>query len=333
MKLQQRPSAIPAAGLHEHDKAPDASLLAAVPTGENSLVTTMLCPQSLSRDRKTLSDNTPANTGYNLQAYNSNEVASKAVERNIGFFSNNIKERFSMWLSRSGKYLDMMKEILRKKDVPENIVFLSLIESGFSPYAYSVANAAGPWQFIASTAKRYGLEINWWKDERRDPVKSTFAAADYLKDLYGMFGSWNLAMAAYNAGEGRIQKAMKRSNADNYWELLGTKHIRPETKDYVPKFIAASLIANNPQDFGFDEIDYHEPLIFDEVKLDSPIDLSVAAECAGVSLDEMKKLNPELRRWCTPPDVSDYNLRIPIGTKERFSTALASSPGNRPLYD
>ena len=123
-----------------------------------------------------------------------------------------------------------------------------------------------------------------------------------------MFGSWNLAMAAYNAGEGRIQKAMKRSNADNYWELLGTKHIRPETKDYVPKFIAASLIANNPQDFGFDEIEYHEPLIFDEVKLNSPIDLSVAAECAGVSLDEIKKLNPELRRWCTPPDVSRLYL-------------------------
>ncbi len=242
------------------------------------------------------------------------------------FSATRIKERFSMWLSRSGKYLEMMKDILRKKDVPENIVFLSLIESGFSPYAYSVANAAGPWQFIASTAKRYGLEINWWKDERRDPVKSTFAAADYLKDLYGMFGSWNLAMAAYNAGEGRIQKAMKRSNADNYWELLGTTHIRPETKDYVPKFIAASLIANNPQDFGFDEIEYHEPLSYDEVTLNSPIDLAVAAECAGVSLDEMKKLNPELRRWCTPPDVSDYTLRIPIGTKEQFLTALASIP-------
>ena len=255
------------------------------------------------------------------------KLHQRPLNRNIGFFSNSIKERFSLWLSRSGKYLEMMKEILRQKDVPENIVFLSLIESGFSPNAYSVAHAAGPWQFIASTAKRYGLEINWWKDERRDPVKSTFAAADYLKDLYGMFGSWNLAMAAYNAGEGRIQKAMKRSNADNYWELLGTKHIRPETKDYVPKFIAASLIANNPQDFGFDEIEYHEPLIFDEVRLNSPIDLSVAAECAGVSLDEIKKLNPELRRWCTPPDVSDYTLKIPIGTKERFVEALASIPG------
>jgi len=313
---------LPVAALTTENPADkDVTLLATVSPDE---VPTTIVQQTQEAFQETSS---AADTGgYNLQAYNSNEVASKAVQRNIGMFSINIKERFSMWLGRSGKYLELMKEILRQKDVPENIVFLSLIESGFSPYAYSVAHAAGPWQFIASTAKRYGLEINWWKDERRDPVKSTFAAADYLKDLYGMFGSWNLAMAAYNAGEGRIQKAMKRSNADNYWELLGTKHIRPETKEYVPRFIAASLIATNPQDFGFDEIEYHEPLIFDEVRLNSPIDLSVAAECAGVSLDEIKKLNPELRRWCTPPDVSDYTLRIPIGTKERFTTALASIP-------
>jgi len=270
----------------------------------------------------------PADGGYNLHAYNSNEVALKAVERNIGLYSNTIRDRFSLWLSRSGKYLDMMKEILRQKDVPENIVFLSLIESGFSPYAYSVAQAAGPWQFIASTARRYGLEIDWWKDERRDPVKSTGAAASYLKDLYKMFGSWNLAMAAYNAGEGRIQKAMKRSSADNYWALLGTSHIKTETKEYVPRFIAASIIANNPQDFGFDEIEYHEPLSFDEVELNSPIDLSVAAECAGTTVEEVKRLNPELRRWCTPPDVSTYSLKIPAGTKERFTRMLDSTPEN-----
>jgi membrane-bound lytic murein transglycosylase D len=270
----------------------------------------------------------PADTGYNFQAYNSNALASKAVERNIGLFSKTIKDRFSLWLSRSGKYLEMMKEILRQNDVPENIVFLSLIESGFSPNAYSVAQAAGPWQFIASTARRYGLEINWWKDERRDPVKSTGAAASYLKDLYKMFGSWNLAMAAYNAGEGKILKAMKRSNADNYWALLETKHIKPETKEYVPRFIAASLIAKNPQDFGFEEIQYHEPLSFDEVELDSPLDLSVAAECAGTTVEEIKRLNPELRRWCTPPDVSSYSLKIPAGTKDQFSEALASIPEN-----
>ncbi|MBI5639780.1 MAG: transglycosylase SLT domain-containing protein [Nitrospirae bacterium] len=261
-----------------------------------------------------------------VSPYQENGVASRAVEKNLGLFSNRIKERFSLWLSRSGQYLGLMKEILRKKDVPEDIVFLSLIESGFNPYAYSIAKAAGPWQFIASTAKRYGLEIDWWKDERRDPVKSTAAAADYLKDLHGMFGSWNLAMAAYNAGEGKIMKAMKRSNADDYWDLLHTKHIRNETKEYVPRFIAASLIASNPREFGFEGIEYHPPLSYDEVGLDSPIDLAVAAECAGTELDVIKKLNPELRRWCTPPDVPIYTLKIPEGTKELFLERLSSIP-------
>jgi len=302
----------------EQQNTQDVTLLASVSADEATITRFQETQEAVQET------SSPAVAGYNLQAYNSNEVASKAVERHIGLFSNTIRERFSLWLSRSGKYLDMMKEILREKDVPENIVFLSLIESGFSPYAYSVASAAGPWQFIASTARRYGLEINWWKDERRDPVKSTGAAASYLKDLYNMFGSWNLAMAAYNAGEGRIMKAMKRSNADSYWALLGTSHIKPETKDYVPKFIAASLIATNPQDFGFDTIEYHEPLSFDEVELHSPVDLSVAAECAGTTLEEIKRLNPELRRWCTPPDVPSYVLKIPAGTKEQFSEALAS---------
>lgn len=261
-----------------------------------------------------------------ITSYNDNKTATRAVERNVGLFTTKIRDRFSLWLSRSGAYMDIMTDILRKKDVPEDIVFLSLIESGFNPYAYSIAHAAGPWQFIASTARRYGLEINWWKDERRDPVKSTEAAADYLKDLYSMFGSWNLAMAAYNAGEGKILKAMKRGKVDDYWDLRETRHIKTETKDYVPKFIAARIIASNPEDFGFEDVDYKEPLRYDKVELDSPIDLSVAAECAGTTLEEIKRLNPELRRWCTPPDVSRYALRIPEGTKEAFLENLSSIP-------
>ena len=261
-----------------------------------------------------------------IMPFQQNEIASQAVERNISLFSTKIRERFTLYLRRSGSYLDLMKEILRKKDVPEDIVFLSLIESGFNPNAYSVAHAAGPWQFIASTAKRYGLEINWWKDERRDPVKSTAAAADYLKDLYGMFGSWNLAMAAYNAGEGRIMKALRRSNADDYWDLLETAHIRTETKEYVPRFIAASMIAANPQEFGFDEIEYGEPMSYDEVEIAEPVDLAVAAQCAGTTVEEIKRLNPELRRWCTPPDAPLYTLRVPEGTGQRFVDKLASTP-------
>jgi membrane-bound lytic murein transglycosylase D len=258
--------------------------------------------------------------------YSSNAVALRAVEKNVTLFSEKIRERFSIWLSRSGQYLELMKKILKERNVPEEIVFLPLIESGFDPYAYSPARAAGYWQFIASTAKKYGLAITWWKDERRDPVKSTVAAANYLNDLYQMFGSWNLAMAAYNAGEGKILKALNRTKSDDYWSLLGTNQIKKETKDYVPKFIAASLIANSPETYGFDNLEYHPPLNYETVTLTSPVDLDVAANCAETSVEVIRELNPELKRWCTPPDVREYSLRIPEGKKEIFRDNLSQIP-------
>jgi membrane-bound lytic murein transglycosylase D len=261
-----------------------------------------------------------------LSDYSDNELAVEAVNRNITLFTEKIREKFSLWLSRSGRYLDLMKEILKEKDVPEEIVFLPLIESGFNPYAYSPARAVGYWQFIASTAKKYGLKINWWRDERRDPVKSTEAAADYLKELYGMFGSWNLAMAAYNAGEGNILKALNKTKTDDYWSLMDTKYLKRETKDYVPKFIAASLIANSPEDFGFEDLEYHPPLNYDRVTISSPVDLEIIADCAETTEEVIKELNPELRRWCTPPDVSEYTLRIPEGKKDIFLKNLSQVP-------
>lgn len=262
-------------------------------------------------------------------SYNSNPVAAKAVDRNISLFANTIKERFSLWLSRSGKYLDLMKDILKTKNIPEDIVFLSLIESGFNPAAYSVARAAGPWQFISSTAKRYGLKIDWWRDERRDPVKSTEAAADYLKDLYQMFGSWNLAMAAYNAGEGKIIKALNRTKSDDYWALLNTKYLKRETKEYVPRFIAARLIANDPGSYGFENLEYNMPLRFDEITITKPIDLEVAAGCAETSVENIRDLNPELKRWSTPSNTSLYVLRIPPGKKDVFMQNLSLIPENQ----
>ncbi len=262
-----------------------------------------------------------------LIQYESNPLAVKAVDRSLTHFTaDKMKDIFSLWLSRSGKYLELMRMILKSKDIPEDIVFLSLIESGFNPNAYSVARAVGPWQFISSTAKKYGLEIDWWRDERRDPIKSTEAAAAYLKDLYEMFGSWNLAMAAYNAGEGKILRALHRTKSDDYWSLLKTRHIKRETKNYVPKFIAASMIAVNPAEFGFYDIEYHEPFDYDEVTVSSPLDLEIAAECADTTIDVIKELNPELRRWCTPPDMEYYVLRIPAGAKELFLKNLAEVP-------
>lgn len=260
------------------------------------------------------------------QDYHDNQLASDAVRRHLTLFTERIREKFSLWLSRSGKYMELMQEILKEKDIPEDMVFLPLIESGFNPNAYSPAKAVGYWQFIASTAKRYGLEINWWRDERKDPVKSTVAAASYLRDLYKMFGSWNLAMAAYNAGEGRIMRALNRTKADDYWSLLPTNQIHRETKDYVPKFIAASLIAYSPEQYGFDDLEFHPPLSYETVVLQSPVDLEIAAECAEVPVQVIRELNPELKRWCTPPDVREYPLRIPEGKKEVFLENLSQIP-------
>ena len=263
--------------------------------------------------------------------YSSNEHAVKAVKKHIVLFTGKMRERFSIWLSRSGKYIELMKGILREKDIPDEIVFLPLIESGFNPYAYSPKRAAGYWQFIPSTARKYNLEIDWWRDERRDPVKSTKAAGDYLKDLYEMFGSWNLAIAAYNAGEGKIRKALRKTKANDYWDLQKTNYIKRETKNYVPRFIAASLIAHSPHKFGFEDLEYLPPLNYDTVVIELPVDLEIVAQCAEASLDVIKELNPELKRWCTPPDVTGYLLKIPEGSEYIFLQNLSEIPEERRL--
>lgn len=250
------------------------------------------------------------------------------VERNIEYFSGTIKKHFTLWLARSGKYVGLMKNILRENYVPEDLVFLSLIESGFNPKAYSFAKASGPWQFIRGTAVRYGLRVDRWVDERRDPVKSTQAAAAYLKDLYEMFGSWPLAMASYNCGEGNILRAVKRNDTEDFWELRKTRSIPSETKDYVPKFVAARMIAKNPQQYGFDDLTYDKPFEFEEVTLDHCTDLSTVAKCCEVPESEIKDLNPELLRGCTPPNRSEYVLRVPKGTKDTFLKNYAALPDN-----
>ncbi|KAF0182378.1 MAG: membrane-bound lytic murein transglycosylase D [Nitrospirae bacterium] len=251
-------------------------------------------------------------------SFSSNATASRAVERNISLFSERIKNSFAIWLERSGRYVDIMKDVLNERNVPEELVFLPFVESGFNVNAYSRARAVGPWQFIEGTAKRYGLTVDWWRDERKDPVKSTRAAANYLRDLYKMFGSWNLALAAYNAGEGRISRALRRSDADDYWDLLHTKQIHPETKEYVPRYIAAALIASEPEKFGFRDISYHDPMDYDEVTLHGPVDIDVIAQCAESDVATIRELNPELRRWSTPPNMSSYIVRIPADSRSIF---------------
>ena len=242
------------------------------------------------------------------------------VQKSIEFFQGKGKEPFRKWLNRSTKYIPMMRKIIVAEGLPEDLVYLSMIESGFKPGAYSRAHACGLWQFIASTGRLYDLQRNWWVDERRDPVKSTKAAIRYLKDLYEEFGDWYLVMAAYNCGKGRVLRAMRKAHSRDYWKL----RLPRETRGYVPHFIAALIISKAPGRFGFEDVTYEPPLAFDEVSVEQ-IDLKVVAQCVSSTYDELKALNPELRRWCTPPQ-SNYLLKIPDGTKDQFLEKYALLP-------
>ena len=246
-------------------------------------------------------------------------VINAKVEQFIQYFQTRGKKVFSNWLARSERYIPFMRNLLKESGLPEDLVYLALIESGFNPYAYSRAKASGPWQFIYLTGKRYGLMSNWWIDERRDPEKSTIAAAKYLKDLYDIFECWYLAAAGYNAGERKIAAAMKRYRTEDFWELTKYRYLKRETKDYVPQMIAAALIAKDPEKYGFSGIEYLEPLRYEKVKVPEVTDLRLIAQACEVTLDEIKELNPELSRWCTPPNFPDYEIKIPFGKKELFS--------------
>src|SRR3990170_6351959 len=195
---------------------------------------------------------------------------------------------------------------------------MALIESGFNPYAYSRSKASGPWQFIYLTGKRYGLTANWWVDERRDPEKSTVAAAKYLKDLYDMFECWYLAAAGYNAGENKIVNAIKRYRTEDFWELAKYRYLKQETKDYVPQMIAAALIAKDPEKYGFTDIKYQEPLRYEKARVPSLTNLLVIAKACEISIEELQDLNPELLRGCTPPPTPRHEGKIPWGKKELF---------------
>jgi membrane-bound lytic murein transglycosylase D len=232
------------------------------------------------------------------------------IEKFIRYFQTRGRDRFELYLSRSGKYVGMMQEILVRYGLPEDLVYLALIESGFSPKAYSVAKAAGPWQFIAGTGRRYGLRIDWWADERRDAEKSTHAAASYLRDLYGMFDSWPLAAAAYNAGEGKIQRAVARYKSDDISELIRHRYLKQETKDYVPKMLAALTIAKDPGKYGFGDVAYEAPLNLRTVSVPGGTDLAAAARLLEVPVEAIRDWNPELRRFCTPPNRERYDLRL-----------------------
>ncbi len=239
------------------------------------------------------------------------------VEYFLNYFQTEKRRVFRNWLARSTRYVPRMREILRENGLPEDLVYLAMIESGFNVGAYSPAHACGPWQFIEETARRYGLKINSWLDERRDPEKATRAAASYLKELYQEFGCWYLAAAGYNAGENKVRRGISTYETTDFWEMCDYDLFAKETKDYIPQMIAATIIAKNPEKYGFTDVEYQQPVPCAKVPVPPKTDLKAVALACRLDDKSLKEINPELRHDCTPPGAS-YLLNIPKNTLQLF---------------
>ncbi len=258
-------------------------------------------------------------------------VINEMVESFIDLYQSEKKrEVIERWLSRSGKYLGMIKAVFREKGLPEELAYTAMVESGFNPLAVSRVGARGLWQFMEATARRYGLTVNRWVDERLDPAKSTIAAAHYLRDLFDMFGSWSLAQAAYNAGEVKVARALSLTKSEDFWGLTRSRYLKDETKQFVPQILAATLIANDPARFGFDVV-YQQPDEFDEVIVSRPTELRQVARLAGTTVEHLRELNPALKVAVTPLKPPQYTLRIPSGTRDAVSASLAQPSADEPV--
>jgi membrane-bound lytic murein transglycosylase D len=225
------------------------------------------------------------------------------------------RKSFEELLARSGKFMPMIATVLASEGLPKELGYLALLESEFVVHSTSRNGAVGLWQFVAGTARQYGLRIDEWMDERRDPVKSTRAAAAYLKDLHDHYGRWFLATAAYNAGPGNVDKALRQSRAKDFWSLKAKAALSEETRNFVPKFIAIALIASEPQTYGLAELPYEPPLDYEEVALTMPMTLKALAELADTDVATLKELNPALLRGMTPPMEANFRVNLPVGHK------------------
>ncbi len=255
-------------------------------------------------------------------------VFNDAVHYFVRYFTTEKRKIFANWLRRSKRYVPMIKEILRAHGLPEDLIYVAMIESGFNPRAYSSMKACGPWQFIYETGDRYGLRVNHWVDERRDPEKSTVAAALYLKDLFTQFGSWYLAAAAYNAGEKRIERSIEKHETADFWELMKYNTLPRETREYIPRLLAAALIAKDPDKFGFTGINYDRPIRFVNEKVPAGTPLADIAKAASTDVMTVRALNPELLTGIVPPDVDDYAIKLPEWiARDKFREELRIAPG------
>jgi membrane-bound lytic murein transglycosylase D len=253
---------------------------------------------------------------------------NQRVLRYVELFQGRLREFLAEGLQRGAQYLPMIQSVFRAEGLPLDLAYVPLIESAFKPTALSRAKARGVWQFMKGTGVENGLTQDWYIDERSDPEKATQAAARYFKTLHKMFGDWHLAMASYNGGPGRMQRAIKRSGRDDFWSLSATSRYLPrETREYVPMILAAVIIAKNPLKYGFD-VPSATAAEFESVAVPPAVDLRRVAEWGGISVDEIQRLNPELRRWTTPIRGADYALKVPAGTAEAIREQLtAATPG------
>jgi membrane-bound lytic murein transglycosylase D len=243
----------------------------------------------------------------------------------INYFSTRGRGTLERALARSGRYQDMIRRVLKEEGVPQDLIYLAQAESGFHPLAVSRAGARGMWQFMGSRAKGYGLERNWWVDDRQDPEKATRAAAHHLKDLYNQFGDWYLAMAAYNSGPGTVQSAVKRTGYADFWQLYKRNVLPKETRNYVPIIIAVTIMAKNPQQYGLEDVEADKPEPYDAVEIDYPVDLRLVAECVDASAGTLQELNPSLLRLTTPKN-QEFELHLPEGSKDHYLTAIRAIP-------
>jgi peptidoglycan lytic transglycosylase D len=252
-------------------------------------------------------------------------AVNDVVLRYVSYYGSRGRRAMEAGMQRLGRYREMISRILAEEGVPQDMIYLCQLESGFKPLALSRAKCKGLWQFAVARGREYGLEQNWWVDERSDPEKSTRAAARHLKDLYRRFGDWLLAMAAYNTGPVNVERAIERTGFADYWELSKRGTLHPDTVSYVPIVMAISLISKDPSKYGF-EVTPDPAIRTDKVNIDSAIDLRLVAESLDLSLSQIKELNPHVRRLTTPRKDPEFTLYLPAGTKEKFFDEISGIP-------
>ena len=259
----------------------------------------------------------PAENGYDFPI-----VLTPQVEMYLKLFQGKQHRQFALWLEQSGKYIPMMHAELAKAGIPLDLAYLAMIESGYDLKAYSHASAVGLWQFMKGTGRAYNLDVNAYVDERCDALKSTKAAAAYLSYLHDMFDDWYLAVAAYNAGPGKVRNGLKRYKVDNFWDLADKKYLQLETKRYVPKLIATILIAKNPAKYGFTSLQYQAPLQYDTITVGPGLSLDAIATISNSDRETISMLNTEIKGNKTPKNQAKYQAKIPYGTLQLAQTNL-----------